>query len=152
MPDEYLDGLSIPERVEMWTEALARAPRPRATRLVAEQPDGSVVGFLCAGPEWPDDDSDADRGQVSILNVDPAAWGQGAGRALLDAGVRHLGDAGFTEVILWVHPGNARARTFYARNGWREDGARREDEIFGLVLPEVRYRRAVPAPPPGHPG
>ena len=29
---------------------------------------------------------------------------------------------GFAESVLWVLPGNARARRFYERRGWRDGG------------------------------
>ena len=41
--------------------------------------------------------------------------------------------------------GNARARRFYERAGWRPDGALQEEELDGAVLREVRYVRDRPA-------
>jgi ribosomal protein S18 acetylase RimI-like enzyme len=141
MPDAYLDQLSVEERVAMWTEALAREPRPRSTRYVAEADDGTVVGFLVAGPEGGDEA--AAVGEVYVLNVDPDAWGTGAGRALLEAGTSFLGEAGFAVAVLWVVPGNQRARRFYERDGWVDDGAQREEEVLGVTVPEMRYRRVL---------
>lgn len=144
MPDDYLAQLSIDERVDLWTEALGRDPRTRSVRYVAEQDDGTVVGFLVAGPRGGDES--AEVGEVYALNVEPDAWGTGAGRALLEAGTTFLRDAGFDEAILWVVPGNQRARRFYERNGWADDGAQREEEVFGVAVPEVRYRRSLDGP------
>ena len=48
---------------------------------------------------------------------------------------------GFAESVLWVLPGNARARRFYEVAGWVADGSSRESEVLGVSVPEVRYRR-----------
>ena len=141
MPDDYLDALSAEERADMWRDGLQRPPRPRSTRLVAEHDDGTVVGFVLAGPA--DGDAASDLGEIYALNVDPNAWGQGAGQALLDAALTATAQAGFPETILWVHPDNARARRFYERNGWNTDGERRRQEVLGVDVPEVRYRHPL---------
>ena len=83
------------------------------------------------------------RLEIYALNVDPDCWGQGCGRALLDAGVSALARAGFSKARLWVHPGNKRARDFYERAGWVVDGAEREQEVLGVQVPEVRYRLSI---------
>jgi hypothetical protein len=48
---------------------------------------------------------------------------------------------GFAESVLWVLPGNARARRFYEIAGWVADGTERTADVFGVTVPEVRYRR-----------
>jgi hypothetical protein len=48
---------------------------------------------------------------------------------------------GFAETVLWVLTGNARARPFYDNAGWVADGGERTTEVFGVTVPEVRYRR-----------
>lgn len=144
MPDAYLDQLSVEERVGMWTEALGHELRPRWIRYVAEADDGTVVGFIVAGPE--EGDEAADLSEVYALNVEPDVWGAGAGRGLLEAGTAFLRDAGFDEAVLWVVPGNQRARRFYERNGWVDDGARRDQEVLGVAVPEMRYRRVLAWP------
>lgn len=43
--------------------------------------------------------------------------------------------------------GNDRARAFYARRGWQVDhgpGGTRQDHVAGVLVDEVRYRRALP--------
>jgi ribosomal protein S18 acetylase RimI-like enzyme len=141
MPDDYLDGLSVDERTQMWSEALDRPARPRTARFVAEDDIGDVVGFIVVGPEAGDPDHEI--GEVYAINVDPAAWGSGHGRALLEAGTRALADAGFAQAILWVHPGNDRACRFYERAGWEREGTERRQEVLGVEVPEVRYRRSL---------
>jgi hypothetical protein len=43
--------------------------------------------------------------------------------------------------VLWVLPGNAGARRFYELAGWVADGSERTSEVFGMTVPEVRYRK-----------
>jgi GNAT superfamily N-acetyltransferase len=62
-----------------------------------------------------------------------AWWGTGLGQRLLDVAI------GREAASLWVLEGNDRAIAFYRRNGFAEDGARAEEEYFGV--PEVRMVR-----------
>jgi ribosomal protein S18 acetylase RimI-like enzyme len=140
MPDEYLDGLSVDDRAQLWRDGLARPRRPRRVRLVAEH-DAQTVGFVVGGPADGDDDRDA--GEVYALNVDPDVWGRGAGQALLSAAVEALASDGFDELVLWVHPDNQRARGFYEHTGWDCEGTTRQQEVLGIEVPEIRYRRTV---------
>jgi hypothetical protein len=64
---------------------------------------------------------------------------------LHDATTRLLADFGFTEAVLWVLDGNARATRFYHHVGWVEDGQFKIDSGPGSVrLRELRMRRALP--------
>ncbi|HJU52322.1 MAG TPA: GNAT family N-acetyltransferase, partial [Acidimicrobiia bacterium] len=140
MPDEYLDSLSIDDRAEMWQRFLASDPRPQHRRFVADDLAGSAVGFILVGPGG---DGPALEGEVYALNVDPDHWGGGAGTMLLDAGTRALIEEGFTTAVLWVHPGNGRARRFYEARGWSADDAERTQEVLGVTVPEARYVRPL---------
>ena len=145
MPQAYLDGLDAGDRAARWRDTLEVPPRdPRTVRLVAEL-DGEVAGFAVAGAASGDETDEV--GEVYTLNVDPAAWGSGAGRALLAACEEHLAAQGFTEAVVWLHPDNARSRAFYEQQGWGADGGTRRDEVFDVEIDEVRYRRALPPPP-----
>jgi hypothetical protein len=55
-----------------------------------------------------------------------------------------LAGLGFTEALLWVLAGNARAERFYCADGWLPDGQRREDEVWGMGVSKIRYRRRLP--------
>jgi ribosomal protein S18 acetylase RimI-like enzyme len=140
LPDEYLASLQIAERAAMWAETLSRPSRPRSARFGAEV-DECLVGFIMVGAA--SSETTPPTGEVYALNVDPDHWGRGIGRALLDAGVDHLRDSGFTEAILWVVPGNVRARRFYEAAGWRHEGADRRQNVLGVDVDETRYRRAL---------
>lgn len=135
MPDEFLDGLSVDQGAERWARGLA-GPKRLVPVLVAEDDDGSVVGFIVTGPSRHGDGA----GEVQVLNVDPERWRRGVGRLLLAAGVDQLEETGHAEAILWVVEGNLRARRFYESAGWRFDGGRKLDDRFGTGVVEVRYR------------
>ena len=135
MPDDYLDGLRAEDRASHW-EATLRRDDLRGTILVVERA-GEVVGFAAVGPS-PDP---REAGELFAINLDPDHWGTGAGRALLTAAQAELARLGFAETVLWVLTGNARARRFYGIAGWEADGSERTTEIFGVTVPEVRYRR-----------
>jgi ribosomal protein S18 acetylase RimI-like enzyme len=135
MPDDYLDGLRAEDRAAYWDGVLRREGR-RGAVLVAERA-GEVAGFAASGPSRDPEGA----GELYAINVDPAHWGTGTGRALLEATQAELGRMGFAESVLWVLPGNARARRFYELAGWTADGAERSSEAFGVSFDEVRYRR-----------
>jgi ribosomal protein S18 acetylase RimI-like enzyme len=144
MPDDYLDGLRADDRQAGWERALRR-DRARHPVLVAER-DGHVVGFVVVrAAEDPEG-----AGELLAINVDPDHWGAGAGRALLAAAEAELVRLGFDQAVLWVLPGNRRARRFYEIAGWAADGAERTEEIQeGVMVTEVRYRRRLGAQPGG---
>jgi ribosomal protein S18 acetylase RimI-like enzyme len=135
MPDDYLDGLRAEDRAAYWEGVLGREDL-RGTILVVER-DGEVIGFAAVGPS-PDPEG---AGELYAINLDPGHWGTGAGRALLGEAQAELARLGFGETVLWVLTGNARARRFYEIAGWVADGSERTGEVFGIKVPEVRYRR-----------
>jgi GNAT superfamily N-acetyltransferase len=135
MPDDYLDGLRAEERAAGWERGLGRDQDPV---LVAQQ-DDRVVGFAVVGPAQDPEGA----GELYAINVDPDHWGTGAGRALLGAAQAELARLGYAQAVLWVLPGNSRARRFYEVAGWTTDGAQRSTEVLGVVVPEVRYQRPL---------
>jgi GNAT superfamily N-acetyltransferase len=90
-----------------WQEALAD---PALTVLVAEE-DGVAAGVAGCRSEWLDG-----------LYVLPSFWGRGVGRALHDEVLERLRRDGSSHCHLWVLEHNDRARRFYERLGWRENG------------------------------
>ena len=81
------------------------------TVLVAER-DGRIVGVAGVDDCW-----------LNGFYVLPTYWGTGVARELHDAALAAL--PGCEEVRLWVLEENHRARQFYERHGWRENGERR---------------------------
>lgn len=96
----------------------ARPPdswRPRAERMlgstIVAAAGPTVVGFVTV------------RGhEVEQLYVEPTHRGTGTAARLLRAAERAIAATGARSAWLAVVPGNRRARRFYERLGWRDDG------------------------------
>lgn len=72
-----------------------------------------------------------------MINLLSVMHGTGLGQALLDEAL------GEEDATLWVAEGNARAQSFYARNGFVPEGARKAHS--GSDAPEIRMvRRSQP--------
>ena len=128
MSDAVLDAPDAVERREgMWRRILADASG-RWRSAVAVQ-DGEVVGIALSA----DSDELAAR-SLNVLYLLAAHHGSGAGRGLLDAVLDRRGPE-----VLWVADPNPRARAFYEREGFRADGASREED----GVREVRMVRGV---------
>jgi RimJ/RimL family protein N-acetyltransferase len=63
------------------------------------------------------------------LYVIPERWGTGLAGELHDRAVEVVRELGSERCHLWVLEDNARARRFYERRGWREDGRTRVVEF-----------------------
>ena len=140
MPDDYLEGLQAQEHATRWREHLI-APSSDGELLVVVD-DHRVVGFASLGPAC-DSDAPSDIGQLYAINLDPDVWGRGLGRALLDFATARLRERGYVEAVLWVVPDTQRARRLYESEGWSDDDVGRDDEVFGVVVSEMRYRRRL---------
>ena len=143
MPDDYLDGLRAQDHATRWREHLM-APSSD-THLLVVVDDHRVVGFASLGPAR-GRDVPCDIGQLYAINLDPDVWGRGLGRALLSGVTERLRALGYVEAVLWVVPDNQRARRLYESEGWSDDNLRRDDEVFGVVVPQMRYRRPLLEP------
>lgn len=137
MPDDFLDGLSIPSFERWWRAEVTSPDRPTWVGVL----DSTIRGFTTVGASR---DQDADgAGEVWAINMVRQAWGSGLGQMLFDTGTAWLAEQRFADATLWVLDTNARARRFYERNGWRPDGATKVDDRGTFRLHEVRYRIAL---------
>ena len=140
MPDAYLDALDADDRAAYWRrQVLALLSRQRLKVIVD---DGLVVGFAAAGPEH--GGRDEGIGELDAINLDPEVWRRGLGRALLRDVTAELAGLGHQEAVLWVVP----RTTGHAGSTSPRRGATTtydaNDEVFGVVVPEMRYRRTLP--------
>jgi GNAT superfamily N-acetyltransferase len=129
----YADPVLLDQRlassdrfVAAWREQLVDGP----PRVLAEA-DGELVGFSVAGLNR-DPDAPAVT-ELYAIYTRAAWWGTGLGQLLWDA-VRPE-----ESCSLWVLEDNARARGFYARNGFVADGARELYDDLGTW--EIRMVR-----------
>ena len=138
VPADYLAALRPEDRAKRYNFDDPEPGQP--TTLVAVK-DGTVIGFVTTGAYNGGDAEGA--GEIKALYVDPSHWGTGAGRALIVAGRTRLVDQGFCQAVLWLLAGNQGAERFYRIDGWVHDGSRRVDEVWGLKLEQLRYKRAL---------
>jgi ribosomal protein S18 acetylase RimI-like enzyme len=138
LPDDYLDAQRPEDRAARYTFA---DPDPSKPATIVALDDSVLCGFVTTGPAH---ERTAGAGHLMALYVDPARWGRGIGRALLDEGRRQLSMRGYREAVLWVLAGNHRAERCYQADGWSWDGREEQEEIWGICVTERRYRRALP--------
>ena len=134
---EYLDRLRPEDRAARY-DFDGEDPRT----IVAIERD-TIRGFASFGASR--DQDTAQAGEVYALYVDPPHWGEGTGCALMARASQRLRARGFTEAILWVLAGNERAASFYRGEGWSHDGSRRREDIWGVDVEVLRYRRTLQA-------
>ncbi|WP_433160845.1 N-acetyltransferase family protein [Kribbella sp. CA-247076] len=132
--DRLLEGTSdIDRRTERWVTNLEEGRK----RWIALNPDPAaavedqVIGFSAAG-SGRDEDAPVTL-ELEAIYTRQAQWGSGLGRRLLEVAI------GKDQASLWVFEDNLRALTFYRRNGFVADGARKHDPYFGLM--EIRLVR-----------
>lgn len=102
---------------------------------------GKIVGNIscCAGraPEL------SNWGEIVSIYLLPEYWGKGCGKRLFNAAVEQLESMGYRKLFLWVLESNRRARAFYERMGFQLHESYMEDEIGGMPVREVQYRREI---------
>ena len=134
------DGHVPPELVEIRTEAsfFDRAPRRIADTTVATV-DGDVAGFVMVVDD-----------EVEQVFVSAAARGTGVADRLMHEAERQVRENGHAKAWLAVVAGNARARRFYERAGWVDEGSfdyaaavDAASETETIAVPCRRYTKAL---------
>lgn len=141
-PKTYLDNLWAAVPSHCWRATLGDSEWPKSGVLVVA-PEKEVLGFAGFGPSRDDGEDQALVGEIRDIYLVPEAWGQGIGRRLMSNALARLASAGYAQVTLWVLASNTRARGFYARGGWAEDGTRNCDMGDDTPVEEVRYRKQI---------
>jgi ribosomal protein S18 acetylase RimI-like enzyme len=137
MPDDFLDGLDVEKRTNMWREL---TQNPANIIFIAEDTQGNIVGFSALGPSR-DSDGNPSTAEVSAIYVDPERWEKGIGRALLSASLEEVRKREFSQLTLWVLEANQRARSFYEMFGFIPDGVTKDDDHWkSFAVREIRYR------------
>lgn len=113
-----LDALDVDEKTAGWQRRL-RSPN-RSTRITVCEYRGRVVAWSTHGarrnPEV--DPLIEPEGELHGLYSEPAAWGSGAGPALM-VDFLEYSDARWPTSVVLVLSANPRARAFYRRLGYR---------------------------------
>jgi GNAT superfamily N-acetyltransferase len=85
--------------------------------------------------------NEAGLAQLWLLFVRTSRWGSGLASELHARALEEAARRGFSAMRLFTPTGQARARRFYEREGWKLAGEPFDDAEFGLEL--VEYRRAL---------
>ena len=140
MPQPFLDALSAKADAERRRARFGQGD-DSVVNLVATR-SAELVGWAAFGP-YRDGELRTGDAELYALYLDPKHVGTGAGRALMQEALRRAAALGHDHVYLWVVRGNARARRFYERAGFRADGVEEPYEVEGVLVPEVRYVREL---------
>ena len=135
MPADYLSGLSSERSAARWRTVAERPAGAPGRTLVVRHARRLVAGFASAGPSR--DDDAPTPWELYAINLAPAARGTGVADLLLAELV------GLRDATLWVVEANARARSFYTRHGFLDEGGRSTHEATGT--PEIRMIRRTSA-------
>lgn len=114
------------------------------TRMAIASPQTDPVafsGWMPARTDGEPRDLVPGLAHLWMLFVGRERWGSGLGAELLDWAGTGMLAAGYDTARLWTPTGQARARAFYERHGWRASG--RDHFSPELGLPLLEYRLAL---------
>jgi GrpB-like predicted nucleotidyltransferase (UPF0157 family)/GNAT superfamily N-acetyltransferase len=138
--DDFWCLLAWAERAGTERARAEQAERVETERAGAERVLAGHVAFLSAARAWRAVE-DPTLAHLRQLFLAPDHWGTGLARRLHGHAMAAAGERGFTAMRLFTPTGQARARRFYEREGWRVDGEPFCDPGFGLQL--IAYRRSL---------
>jgi ribosomal protein S18 acetylase RimI-like enzyme len=121
-------------------EQFVSRARERLECMWVAESHGQTVGFVVVKGD-----------EVEQIYVDRTARGTGVAATLLRKAEAEIRSAGHRQAWLAVVAGNRRARSFYARLGWRDSGPMSylaETEIGPLAVPAHRYEIELAHPAP----
>src|ERR1041385_4303498 len=130
LPNRLLCTMTLRGQTARWRAAI-RA-RGREVVFVADGGAYGVVGMTSFGPAR--DSTLGFDGEVYTLYVDPALYGRGSGRALLQGAFAALRKRGHSSCVIWAHAKNP-VRFFYEAMGGRLV-AERTAQMMGDAVPE----------------
>ena len=135
VPQDYLDGMSIPARQKTW-EAIFQGTEAENRNLYIAHDDGEAVGFISFGPSR--DDRKRGWGEIYAVYLLKKSWGKSIGYQLFETAERKFRDAGITSVHLWALDANKNALSAYNKWGGIVDpDLIQEDEIGGQKVREI---------------
>ena len=123
LPSEEYSG---PAELERQRAGTAKAIVSRERTVLCATRQDHIVGFAVLGAR-------CDGDKLFHFHIDPEVWRTGTGTALHQACVAEWQAAELTTARLEVFAPNARARAFYASQGWQEQS--RADDHVTMLLP-----------------
>jgi len=142
IPDSYLDGLSVEQRMETWKKNLAEQNEKNHASVALHKQ--AVIGWCTYGVSR-DDDVSNNTGELYGIYVHPDFIGKGVGSALMKRALKQLRDDGYAKATLWMLESNEKSQGFYEHQGWQKSEDTKDDVRDGFTLHEVRYVRQLDA-------
>ncbi|WP_435132988.1 GNAT family N-acetyltransferase [Actinacidiphila sp. bgisy144] len=121
---------SGPAELERQRAGTARAITARDRIVLCATRQDHLVGFAVLGARF-------DGDELFHFHIDPEVWRTGTGTALHQACVAEWQAAGIGLARLQVFAPNARARAFYVKQGWEEDGRKDDHVTMQLRMPKL---------------
>ncbi len=139
LPAEVLVGFEPAAFAATWQAAIMDPPSPRHRVLVACE-RAHPVGLAAQGPAADPDLSAETDAELLTLVVDLDVLGRGHGSRLLAAVADTMRADGFTTAVTWLLDAAAddALRSFLVGAGWAPDGARRDLDVDGGLLRQIR--------------
>ena len=139
VPEYYLEDLPVSRWLREMKNGLAN-PRGDAFTRIAEV-DGGFAGYCFVAAPGREVADDSNEAELVAIYVYSRHWGQGVGRALLEAALAETTRLGYEEIVLWTFARNERALRLYRAAGFEPDGATRPFVPVGTET--VRLRRTL---------
>jgi GNAT superfamily N-acetyltransferase len=114
----FMQPMTMPKAADFWREVAGGVARGERVLVVAEDPEGTIVGTSQA--VWPGAENQPHRADVVKMLVLRRARGKGVGAALLAAIEAAARAAGKTLLVL--DTASADAERLYERGGWQRVG------------------------------
>ena len=115
---------------ELVRHIAAAAADPKTIVLVAERPEGAIVG--CLGVLISSRLAEGDGGEITSLVVDAESRGRGIGAALVRAGTEWVLSRGMTRLRVRCNAKREMAQSFYAGLGFQNT---KVQKVFDLHFP-----------------
>ena len=131
LPHALLAAMSVKNHTARWQSQL----RTPGSVIVAEDHQYGVIGLASLGGAR--DSGLGFEGEVYTLYVDPAFFGQGAGRALLHGAFAALKERKLNSCLIWSHARNNACFFYEAMGGQRV--AERTMRLGGEPTPEIAF-------------
>jgi ribosomal protein S18 acetylase RimI-like enzyme len=157
IPESHMKTLSVSDKTAFWQSILID-PVQAENILVAKRRDDTssssdqkrtasqILGFVTFGGA--DDNSpgsagsDARKGELRAIYVDPQHLSEGVGRCLWAAAQKKLVELGYSEVVVWVFAGNERAERFYHKAGFT-DSQSGQTTVGGKTVGTLQLRKTL---------
>ena len=116
--DEKVLKVSRPEYYEMKFEKLFKSKDYLPTSLVAEEADGTVVGFVIGALYMGEFGIFKEEASLDTIGVDPDSQHKGVGERLINEFMEHLRKLGVRKVNTLVDWNDSKLIQFFSANGF----------------------------------